>query len=90
MARPYSLDLREREVAAVEKGGMPRNAVAAHFGVGISTTFKVALTTGGATRFACVDLYGAAAPGIRRLPIHGDRSHPSHDLEQTGCNRRSA
>jgi transposase len=40
MARPYSLDLRERVVAAVEKGGMSCNAAAAHFGVGISTVIN--------------------------------------------------
>ncbi|MBI4274195.1 MAG: IS630 family transposase [Rhizobiales bacterium] len=37
MGRPYSLDLRERVVAAVDKGGMSRRRAAAHFGVGIST-----------------------------------------------------
>lgn len=37
MARPYSLDLRERVVAAVAEGGMSRRRAAAHFGVGIST-----------------------------------------------------
>ena len=37
MGRPYSLDLRERVVAAVEKGGMSRRRAAAQFGVGIST-----------------------------------------------------
>ena len=37
MGRPYSLDLRERVVAAVETGGMSRHQAAAHFGVGIST-----------------------------------------------------
>ena len=37
MARPYSLDLRERVVAAVDKGGMSRRRAAAQFGVGIST-----------------------------------------------------
>jgi transposase len=37
MARPYSLDLRERVVAAVEKSGMSRRRAAARFGVGIST-----------------------------------------------------
>ena len=36
MGRPYSLDLRERVVAAVE-GGMSRRQAAARFGVGIST-----------------------------------------------------
>jgi len=37
MGRPYSLDLRERVVAAVENGGMSRRRAAAQFGVGIST-----------------------------------------------------
>lgn len=37
MAAPYSLDLRERVVEAVERGGMSRNQAARHFGVAIST-----------------------------------------------------
>jgi transposase len=37
MGRPYSIDLRERAVAAVEKGGMSRRQAAAQFGVGVST-----------------------------------------------------
>ena len=37
MARAYSMDLRERVVGAVERGGMSRNRAAAHFGVAIST-----------------------------------------------------
>ena len=37
MGRPYSVDLRERVVAAVDKGGLSRRRAAAHFGVGIST-----------------------------------------------------
>jgi putative transposase len=36
MAKPYSVDLRERVVAAVE-GGLSRRAAAARFGVGVST-----------------------------------------------------
>jgi hypothetical protein len=32
MGRPYSIDLRERAVAAVEKGGMSRRRAAAQFG----------------------------------------------------------
>jgi putative transposase len=35
MARPYSLDLRERVVAAVEKGGLSSRKAAAQFGVGV-------------------------------------------------------
>jgi putative transposase len=37
MGRPYSIDLREWAVAAVEKGGMSRRQAAAQFGVGVST-----------------------------------------------------
>jgi putative transposase len=40
MAKPYSMDLRERVVAAVETGGMSRNRAAAHFDVAISTVVK--------------------------------------------------
>lgn len=40
MARPYSNDLRERVVSAVEAGGMSRRGAAAHFGVGVSTVIK--------------------------------------------------
>ena len=38
--RPYSEDLRERIVRAVE-GGMSRNAAAKHFGVAVSTVVKL-------------------------------------------------
>lgn len=37
MSKPYSLDLRERVVAAVEKEGLSRNQAAARFGVAVST-----------------------------------------------------
>ena len=37
MSRPYSLDLRERVVSAVELEGMSRNQAAARFGVAVST-----------------------------------------------------
>jgi len=37
MARTYSVDLRERVVGAVERGGVSRRQAAARFGVGIST-----------------------------------------------------
>lgn len=40
MAKPYSLDLRERVVAAVERDGMSRHAAAARYGVAISTAIK--------------------------------------------------
>lgn len=37
MTKPYSLDLRERVVAAVEKEGLSRNQAAARFRVAVST-----------------------------------------------------
>jgi putative transposase len=37
MGRPYSVDLRERVVGAVIKGGLSCHQAAAQFGVGIST-----------------------------------------------------
>jgi transposase len=40
MAKPYSMDLRERVIAAVESGGMSRNRAASHFQVAISTVVK--------------------------------------------------
>lgn len=40
MGKPYSIDLRERVVAAVEKGGLSRCRAAARFGVGISTAIN--------------------------------------------------
>ena len=54
MARAYSLDLRERVVAAVTAGGLSRRSAAARFGVAASTAIK------------WVDRYrktGSAAPG---------------------------
>jgi putative transposase len=40
MSRAYSLDLRERVVAAVETGGLSCHRAAAQFGVGISTAIR--------------------------------------------------
>jgi len=37
MTRPYSMDLRDRVVAAVEQEGMSRNQAAARFGIAVST-----------------------------------------------------
>ncbi len=39
MARPYSMDLRERVVAAIE-GGLSRRQAAAHFGVSYSVAIE--------------------------------------------------
>jgi transposase len=40
MGRPYSMDLRERVVAAVKTGGMSCNRAAKQFEVGISTVIN--------------------------------------------------
>lgn len=40
MTKPYSMDLRERVVSAVERGGMSRQAAAARFGVAPSSAIK--------------------------------------------------
>ena len=37
MGKPYSIDLRERVVAAVKTGGLSCHQAAAQFGVGVST-----------------------------------------------------
>ena len=40
MARPYSLDLRERVVGAVVKGGVSCHGAAEQFGVGVATAIS--------------------------------------------------
>src|ERR1700739_745995 len=40
MGKPYSMDLRERVVAAVKSGGMSRNRAAKQFGVAVSTAIN--------------------------------------------------
>lgn len=40
MGKPYSMDLRERAVAAVVKQGLSRHEAAARFGVGVSTVIR--------------------------------------------------
>ena len=40
MPRPYSMDLRDRVVEAVERGGLSRNAATRRFGVAVSTAVK--------------------------------------------------
>ena len=40
MGKPYSMDLRERVVAAVKTGGMSCNKAAKQFGIGVSTAIN--------------------------------------------------
>ena len=41
MAKPLSMDLRERVVRAVEDEGLSRHQAAARFGVGVSTVIRL-------------------------------------------------
>ena len=54
MSRPYSMDLRERVVWAVEREGLSRRQAAARFGVAVSTAVKW---------LARVATTGSVAPG---------------------------
>jgi putative transposase len=40
MSKPYSMDLRERVVAAVEEAGLSRRKAAAHFGVSVRVAIE--------------------------------------------------
>ena len=40
MAKPYSMDLRERVVASVLEGGLSRRQAAVHFGIGESSAIR--------------------------------------------------
>jgi transposase len=40
MGKPYSMDLRERVIAAVKTGGMSCNRAAKQFGIGVSTAIN--------------------------------------------------
>jgi putative transposase len=63
--RPYSEDLRERIVGAVD-GGMSRNAAAKHFGVAVSTVVKL-LQRWKATGSVKPDQYGGwKTPSLAR------------------------
>lgn len=67
MSKPYSMDLRERVVAAVVEQGLSRNQAAVRFGVAISTAIRWV------QRFRVT---GSAAPGkiggYRQKAIRGE------------------
>lgn len=74
--RPYSIDLRERVIAAVERDGLSRRQAAAQFGVGVRTAISWV------RRFRDT---GSVAPGkmggYRRKSIAGE--HRTWLLERT-------
>ena len=67
MARPYSMDLRERAVRAVEREGLSRRAAAVRFGVAAST-----LITWVAHFRAAGDLRPGQMGGHKPTQISGD------------------
>ena len=67
MGRPYSLDLLERVVAAVEKGGLSCNRAAAQFGLGISTVINWGC--GGCARPAALPPARWVATSQKRFPV---------------------
>jgi putative transposase len=79
MARPYSIDLRDRVVSAVEREGVSRNAAAARFGVAVSTAI------GWVRRFRET---GSVAPG--QMGGHKPRSirGEHHDWLVARCRER--
>lgn len=54
MSNPYSMDLRERVVAAVQRDGLSRRQAAARFGIGYATAI---------TWLKRVETTGSVAPG---------------------------
>jgi transposase len=79
LGTPYSLDLRERVVAAVEGGKMSRNGAAAHFGVAISTAIQLGEGVSGNRQL------GVCANG--RASAQEDRGQPSRLVDRgvPGC-----
>jgi len=75
MSKPYSMDLRERVVAAVETGGMSRRQAAAHFGVSYSAAI------------AWVDRLRTTRPGSRKQANNSDlqRSTANFSGKESGC-----
>ena len=85
MAKPYSTDLREGVVAAVEKAGMSRRQAALHFDVGISTVISWAGASGKPAAFCLAKWVGTSrrqlaasivpfcwiGPGRKTLPCAG-------------------
>jgi len=92
MARPYSMDLRERAVAAVE-GGMSRNAAARQFRVAIKHGHQVdGAVSGDRQRGARPDgrLQAAVDPGrARSLAVGADQARRLHVARAGGRARRA-
>ena len=66
MAGPYSSDLRERVVEAIEREGLSRRQAAARFGVGIKTAIDWVRRFRETGSVAALPMVGS---GRRRLPV---------------------
>jgi len=82
MGRPYSLDLRERVVAAVERGGLSRREAAERFGIGVSSAIrwverarKTGSAAPGQNGRAQAEGDRGGAPGLASCTGHGARLH---------------
>ena len=67
MARPLSIDLRERAVAAVLKGGLSRHRAATQFGVAASTVINWVRRFQETGSVAPLKMGGSNASGLDRL-----------------------
>src|SRR5437773_10808234 len=65
MGKPYSIDLRERALGAVVRGGLSCNRVAGQFGLGVSTVIHWVRGFRGAGSGAPSKVGGYRAKGIR-------------------------
>jgi transposase-like protein len=79
MARPYSLDLRERVVAAVESGRRVRE-FASSFGVSVSSLVKWSQRyrrtgSAAASRWAAVTPWPGGASPVGSAPAFGTAGH---------------
>src|SRR5260370_32456337 len=91
MAKPYSVDLRERVVAAVEKGGLSRREAASQFGVGVSTAIAWVRRFPGTGGGAPGGMGGRKPQAIRgRQPAWAAGPHRGEEFHLLGPGRRAA
>ena len=90
MGKPYSMDLRERVVAAVETGGMSCHQAAAQFGVGVSTAINwVTALAGDRQRCARPDGRAQAEGDFGRAPCLVAGAHQGKGLHLARAGRRT-
>lgn len=93
MGRPYSMDLRERVVAAVEQEGLSRHQAAARFGVGVSTAINSLNRVAQTGSVAPGQMGGhkptaiSGAPGLAADPLQERAVHVARSCSGTGGSR---